>query len=133
MIHTIDSLLGKLRENYCIRSKFNRDGLRHELAGENSWMDTGDRMKKADDNGLIEVATFVVRTLPSRGFIFLRIIGPRATLEATAAEKSSPLRCCDSSVGTERKRRRRRRPIIAGVVRPPTTSSWPRSYRIQGR
>ena len=54
------------------------------------------------DDGPIEVATFVVRTLLSRRFIFLRIIALRATLAATAAaaaaaaaaaeaaEKSSP-------------------------------------------
>ena len=74
---------------------------------------TNDESTGADD-GLIEVATFVVRTLLSRRFIFLRIIALRATLEATLAEKSSPLPCLhallrcgsDSSVGTERAARR---------------------------
>ena len=58
---------------------------------------TNDESTGADD-GLIEVATFVVRTLLSRRFIFLRIIALRATLAATLAEKSSPWPACAAAL-----------------------------------
>ena len=38
----------------------------HPLAEETTWMDSGDRTDGPTDDGLIEVATFVVRTLFSR-------------------------------------------------------------------
>ena len=73
------------------------------------------------DDGLIEVATFVVRTLLSRRFIFLRIIALRATLAATLAEKSFPcMRCCAVAVTLAWEPSERRGGAIiagAGVVR----------------